>query len=132
MTDLRRTPRRWLLGLLTMVLAVTLMSTAHARWINFSGKTAVFNVAGGGLQVEYFSRFGKAYLWKPSNGRIIKGSWSIVNRNQMRFRFGSFQQFVFLGSLTNMTLAVCSGDPFQLSKLQKPKLSIAQMRQRCR
>lgn len=91
-----------------------------------------------GVQIEYLSPQGGAYLWYPRNTRVVVGEWEYV-LNKVCYRYGaqtynpvtrqSGGRWIcsFVGALADRNIAELPGDPFGLSN-RKP---VPYILQRC-
>ncbi len=54
----------------------------------YRGNTIVYFERSHGLQVEYYSKTGRAYLWYPGNRSVVAGRWQIRKKGKICFQYG--------------------------------------------
>lgn len=142
----------WLTG--ALLVAALVMSFGVAQSANratYAGRTGIYFGGGHGIQVEYYSPAGGAYLWYPGNRRVVAGEWQYRKGGTICFRYGprtynpvtrkrggrwecsqASQQARFMRY-------ACKGDPFGLGRqggrlpyvLPRGKFALAGLRAKC-
>lgn len=91
-----------------------------------------------GVQIEYLSPKGGAYLWYPGNTSVVSGEWEVV-LNKICYRYGPQTynpvtrqaggrwECQFAVALDSRDIAELTGDPFKLSQRKRAPYTL----QRC-
>jgi hypothetical protein len=137
--------------ILFFCIAVFLMfSPASSQPLEFSGRTLVFYGGGHGIQVEYYARNGRSYLWYPGNSRSVRGQWkNSSGGSHVCFRYPANTYDPVknkqLGDwnckskakVQRMAKSTCKGDPFRLSSgkvpyaLKRGRGQLGQIKEKC-
>ncbi len=71
------------------LIACSFLLLPNVIWAKaYSGKTKIFYERSHGIQVEYYSSSGGAYLWYPGNRGVVKGRWRRRGK-QICFQYGA-------------------------------------------
>ncbi len=114
-----------------------------------AGNTIVFYESSHGIQVEYYSPAGKAYLWYPGNRSVVRGKWKISNGSTICYKYGGNTYNPVTntrgGSWECNSIQVhsrtkkfsCKGDVFSLSSgripyvLKRSRFGLARLKRAC-
>ncbi len=132
-----------------LILSTSIVHSANRA--TYNGRTGVYFGPGHGLQVEYYSPAGGAYLWYPGNRRVVAGEWRYRKGATICFRYGASTYNPLTrkrggkwecspaSRQSRFMKYACKGDPFGLGRkggripyvLPRGRFGLAALRAKC-